>query len=374
MSEVDLNDLKINHGTTGKKARFPVLIVILLFPAGLVVGYLAADFWPLSNEETVQKDPVAAVGNNPVNPEPEEPEPESFTEGGWIEVPSYHPVVVSSLIPGRLDELLVLEGSRVKKGDVIARLYEKDLTDALRRAEAEAGSARANMERLKAGFRVQEVEKARADLAALDSDVTLKKKILERTRSLLSSGAVSREDLDRDEAACKTSLARRNALEQELLLKEEGSRVEDIEAAEADYNRSLADVELARNQLSYATVTSPFDGAVLERFVTPGTWIAAQNPRIVSLYDPNDLQVRVDVRQENIGGVFVGQTVEVFTDAELDRAYEGRVIRLEPMADFKKNTIQVKVKIHAPSENLYPEMIARIRFMRKNNDSNDGQD
>ena len=203
--------------------------------------------------------------------------------------------------------------------------------------------------------------------------MTLKKKVLERTRSLLSSGAVSSEDLDRDEAAHSRLIAQRNALEQDLLLKEEGSRVEDIQAAEADYRRSLAVVELARNQLSYATVTSPFDGAVLERFVTPGTWIAAQNPRIVSLYDPGDLQVRVDVRQENIGGVFVGQTVDVYTDAELDRAYAGRVIRIEPMADFKKNTIQVKVKILDPSENLYPEMIARIRFMRKNNDTNDGQ-
>ena len=107
MSDVDLNDLKIDHGPTRKKGRFPVLIVIVLFLAGLVLGYLAADFWPL-REDPVQTDTVAHRGNEPVSPEPEATEPESFTEGGWIEVPSYHPVVVSSLIPGRLDELLVL--------------------------------------------------------------------------------------------------------------------------------------------------------------------------------------------------------------------------------------------------------------------------
>ncbi len=371
MSNVDLNDLKINHGPAKKKGRFPFFIVIILFLAGLALGYLAADYWPLHEDKT-ETDPVVDAEKTPLDPDPEEAEPESFTEGGWIEVPSYHPVVVSSLIPGRLEELSVLEGSPVKKGEIIARLYEKDLADSLNRAKAEAEAARAHLERLRAGFRVQEVEKARADLAALETDAAFKKKVFERTRALLASGAVSSEDLDKDEAAYNTAVSRRDALAQELLLKEEGSRVEDIQAAEADYNRSLAVVELAQNQHSYAAVTSPIDGVVLERFVTPGTWIAAQNPRIVSLYDPSDLQVRVDVRQENIGGVFVGQSVEVFTDVELDRSYAGRVIRLEPMADMKKNTIQVKVKILEPSENLYPEMIARIRFMRKNNDKNDG--
>ena len=99
--------------------------------------------------------------------------------------------------------------------------------------------------------------------------------------------------------------------------------------------------------------------------VTPGTTIPAGNLRLVSLYDPSDLQVRVDVRQENIGGVFIGQKVEVFTDVEPGRSYGGEVIRIEPMADFKKNTIQVKVRLHDTSDKLFPEMIARIRFKEK---------
>jgi HlyD family secretion protein len=184
---------------------------------------------------------------------------------------------------------------------------------------------------------------------------------------------VSAEDLERDAAACKSALAMRDALKQELLLKEEGSRVEDIQAAEADVQRRRALLELARNRFNYTVVRSPIEGVVLERYVTPGTYIPAGNPRIVSLYDPKDLQVRVDVRQENIAAVFVGQEVEVFTDVEPGRAYTGTVIRIEPLADFKKNTIQVKVKLHDPSEKLYPEMIARIRFMRKDNDEDHGQ-
>ena len=55
------------------------------------------------------------------------------------------------------------------------------------------------------------------------------------------------------------------------------------------------------------------------------------------------------------------------------RAYAGKVIRIDPLADFKKNTIQVKVKLLETSDQLHPEMIGRIRFMRKKDDKNDGE-
>jgi len=373
MNNIDLNDLKIQREPVSPRRKFPYLLVLLVFLGGIALGYCAFAYWPRTQRDPEPESAAAPAGDQS-GPSVQPPPPDSFTEGGWIEVPSYHPIVVSGLIPGRLDELLVLEGSRVAKGDVMARIYDKDLRDARDTAAAELKVADANLERLKAGFRVQEVEKARADLDAAEADVRYREQVLARTRELVDSGAASAEGRDRDEAAFRTARAGRDALRQELLLREEGSRVEDIQAAEAEVTRRRALLELARSRLGYAIVTSPADGVVLERFVTPGTHIPANDPRIVSIYDPGDLQVRVDVRQENIGAVFVGQEVEVFTDAEPGKSYAGTVIRLEPLADFKKNTIQVKVKIHDPSERLYPEMIARIRFKRSSNDKDDGQD
>jgi HlyD family secretion protein len=375
MSDVDLHDLKIRRDPVPARRKAPLLVFLPVFLIGLVLGAAVMKYWPIEERVSGEKSGTNASAPAEQTPTPASMPPPSgsFTEGGWIEVPSYHPIVVSSLVSGRLEELLVLEGSRVAKGEVIARIYDKDLRDAAEKAEAELQVAKADRERLQAGFRVQEVEKARADLDAAEADARFREQVLARTRELVESGASSTEDLERDEAAFRTAQARRDALRQELLLREEGSRIEDIQAAEAEVKRRLALLELARNQLGYATVRSPADGIVLERFVTPGTHIPADSPRIVSLYDPDDLQVRVDVRQENIGLVFVGQQVEIFTDSEPGRAYAGTVIRLEPLADFKKNTIQVKVKIHDPSRNLYPEMIARIRFKRNTNDQGDGQ-
>ncbi len=374
MTDVDLNDLKIQHQPVAGRNRFPFLALLLVFAVGAVIGVYGNRYGPL--KQTVEKGGMApaAAAETPVVTEPSEARPpDGFTEGGWVEVPSYHPIIVSSLIPGRLEELKVLEGSRVGKGDVVGLLYRRDHDDAVKRAEAEVAAVAAELARLKAGFRVQEVERARADLEVARVDVDLKERIMVRTRELLASGAVSAEDLDRDEAAFRGAAALRDAKAQDLALKEEGSRVEEIDAAEAEYSRRLVQLEIARNQLEYTTVTSPAAGVVLERFVTPGTSLSAGHLKLVSLYDPGDLQVRVDVRQENITSVFVGQDVEVTSDVEPERTYGGVVIRIDPMADFKKNTVQVKVKLHNPSERLYPEMIARIRFLRKNDDKPDGQ-
>ncbi len=380
MSEVDLNDLRIDHRPVKARRGSSVLVIIVFLIIGLVGGYLAARWYPDLLGEAGE-DPGADNGANATKEKQgaddgdgasssgsATPRAAGFTEGGWIEVPSYHPIVISSLIPGRLEELNVLEGSRVRAGDVIAKLYRKDEKDALDRAVAEVSAAEADLKRLKTGFRVQEVEKASADLAAAQADMVLKRQVMERTEALLDTGAVSREQLEIDQAAFREAEAHVEALRQEQLLKKEGYRVEEVEAAEAEVARRRALLELARNRYDYTVVKSPVDGVVLERFVTPGTYIPVQNPRIVSLYDPCDLQVRVDVRLEDIASVSIGQEVDVFTDVEPGRIYKGKVIRIDPLADFKKNTIQVKVQLLATSDSLHPEMIARIRFMGKPDD------
>jgi len=287
----------------------------------------------------------------------------TVTEGGWIEVPSYHPIVISALVPGRVEELLVLEGSRVEEGQVVARLYEKDHRDSLRLAEAEVAEARAVLDLLTAGYRKEDVDKARSEVARLSEEKSLAEKVLARTRKLLPVGAASEERLERDEAAVETAADRLDAARSELERLEAGFRVEDVAKARAALARAEASRDLAKSRLGYAEVRSPVAGVVLQRFVTPGTWLSAGDPRVVALYDPGDMQVRVDVRQESAGRIHVGQNVEVTTDAEPGKAYRGVVIRIEPLADLKKNTVQAKVRIEDPGPGLHPEMICRARFL-----------
>jgi HlyD family secretion protein len=286
-----------------------------------------------------------------------------LSEGGWIEVPSYHPVFVTALTSGRVEELLVLEGDPVKKGQAVARLWSRDLEDALRVAEAELAERKAELELFRAGYREEDVAKQRAEVTRLREEAALAEKVLDRTKKLVPTGAASREDLDRDASAAATAVARLRVAEEELRRLNAGFRTEEIAKAEAAWKRAGAARDLARAQLGYVEVTSPADGVVLERFVTPGTFLSPADPRVVSLYDPNDLQVRVDVRQESAGRVSVGQDAEISIAAVPGKTWRGTVIRLEPLADFKKNTIQVKIRLEETDPALHPEMICRVTFL-----------
>ena len=355
---IDLNKLRIDDVSSAPRSRLGTVLLVVLLPVAFAGGWLlrgGAGEGSAAGLIAVQTETMRAGGAG-------RSRAGGFGEGGWIEVPSYHPVVISALVAGRVDELLVLEGSRVAKGQVVARLYRKDLERDFRRTEAEVGEARARLALLKAGYRKEEVAKARVEVTRLEEEVNLAEKVLARTRELVPTGAASREALDRHASALEVARARVEAAREELGRLEAGFRVEEVAQAEAALARTEAARDLAEARLSYTDVKSPAAGVVMERYVTTGTLLSAADPRVVALYDPEDLQVRVDVRQTNSTQVFVGQKAKISTEAEPGRTYPGEVIRLEPVADFKKNTIQAKIRILEPSESLHPEMICRVRF------------
>jgi len=96
-----------------------------------------------------------------------------------------------------------------------------------------------------------------------------------------------------------------------------------------------------------------------------GEWVDAQkHPSLVWLYDPKQMQVRVDVRQPDVTSVAVGQTVEVVTEANPSKKYKGTVLRIDPLAELSKNTVTVRARIEDPDDLLYPEMVAQITFLQ----------
>jgi RND family efflux transporter MFP subunit len=360
-TRIDLNDLKIAEKPARRSGgRWPVVILVVLLPVAFALG------WTLNGSgsalpgtsRTVTVEVVRADGAGPASRG-------GFGEGGWVEVPSYHPLVVSALVPGRVEELLVLEGSPVTAGQVVARLYAQDLTDAVRLKDAAVAEAKAALALMNAGYRKEEVAKASAVATRLEAELALAEKVAERTANLVPAGAASAEELEQDRSACEVARAALQVAREEQARLNAGFRVEEVQQARAALDRAEADRDLARSRRSYAEVRSPADGVVLNRFVTVGSFVSAANPRVVALYDPKDLQARVDVRQENAGRVRIGQQVELATEAEPDRTYRGEVIRVEPLADLKKNTVQAKIRILEPGPGLHPEMICRVRFLEE---------
>ncbi len=193
-------------------------------------------------------------------------------------------VQVAAQVGGRLVELRVDEGDRVKTGDLVARLDTADAELALARAKANLGQADAQLRLLVAGARVEDIRQAEAQVAASETDVRVAdvevaaaRADVERFEMLLDSNSGSRKQFDdavtrRDVASARAQGARdrvRAARETVTRLRA-GSRREEVEAARARVTAANAEIATWQKAIADATVTAPITGIVSEKLAEPG--------------------------------------------------------------------------------------------------------
>jgi multidrug efflux pump subunit AcrA (membrane-fusion protein) len=138
-----------------------------------------------------------------------------------------------------------------------------------------------------------------------------------------------------------------------------------VKAAEARERQARLAVEAAQLRLDRMIVKSPMAGRVLSLIARPGSRLMGleQNAStIVSLYDPQMLQVRADVRLEDVPLVQPGQPVQIET-ASTKEPIQGQVLYATSQANIQKNTLEVKVAIIAPPPPIRPEMLVTTTFL-----------
>lgn len=238
---------------------------------------------------------------------------------------------VATKITGRLVYLAVEEGSRVKKGDIIARLENEDTLAAKDQALAGIQTARFQLEQ---------------SLAEL-SDATLS---YNRSKELVSAGYIARAEFDAAEARFKR--ARAAAM-----------------ASQAAISNSRAVLKGAEVTLEYANLRAPFDAVVLTKnadigdIVTPLGAAANAKASVVDVADMDSLKVEVDVSESNIEKVFTNQPCEIQLDALPSERFSGKVHMIVPTADRSKASVMVKVAFDALSPKVLPEMSAKVAFL-----------
>jgi HlyD family secretion protein len=255
-------------------------------------------------------------------------------------------------VGGRLLELKVAEGDRVKTGDVIAQLDTADIVLALQRASADRQAADAQLRLLLAGARQEDIRQAEAqhaaaeaDLAAARQELASAERDLARFESLLASN--SGAEKPRDDAATRRDVARdrvkggeqrvRAAAETVARLKA-GARREEIDAARArlaGVDAQIATLEKARRD---ATVTAPASGMVTQKLVDQGELLAPRTP-IVVLADLDHVWANVYVDEPFVPRVTLGQAATVFTDAG-GPGIEGIITFISPKAEFTPRNVQ----------------------------------
>jgi HlyD family secretion protein len=238
---------------------------------------------------------------------------------------------ISSKATGRLEWLGVAEGSRVKAGDLIARIDNRDVVAQAQSAEATVRAARANV-------RQSEVERENADVE------------YRRNQELVGKGFISQSALD----TAKARLDRAQA---------------GVASAQANLNVALANARNAQVAVDYTEIRAPFDGVILSKsanvgdLVTPFSNATDSKGAVVSMADMSTLEVEADVSESSLAKVHVGQPAEIVLDALPDTRFRGHINRMVPTVDRAKATVMTKVKFDVIDPRILPEMSAKVSFL-----------
>lgn len=221
-------------------------------------------------------------------------------------------VEVRAEIDGILTQIAVDEGAAVKKGDLLARLDDRDLQAQLRQAKAQIDSLTANLDKMKRGSRKEEIARAKATLASRQHDLKFAKLELDRREQLLASGVGSAEQ--RDQSARDVELKRNSVVEAEadVRLLKAGYRPEEVAVAEADLRKAQADQQYLEKKLSLLTITSPIDGVVMTpKFRERLHDKIAAGAAVCEVADTSKVRVEIFVPERQLDVVQIGQPTVV---------------------------------------------------------------
>jgi RND family efflux transporter MFP subunit len=324
LSEQDLSGLKIDKSKITsqpkQRKRFYYIISIASVIALLIILAIAGVFSPAIKVDTAT---VSLVYPS-----------QTFTllnASGYV-VPQ-RKAAVAAKVTGRIVALYVEEGSRVKKGEIIARLEADDVG-------AQRDQAQANVEVSR-----QNLEQAKAELADAKAS-------FEREKSLLAQEFTTKASFDAAEARYRKAQA-------------------GFTGAEAGIKASSAALRGAGVALDYTMIRAPFDAIVLTKnadigdIVTPIGAAANAKAAVVTIADMESLQVEADVSESNLKQIKAGQPCEIQLDAVPDTRFKGAIHMVVPTADRTKATVMVKVKFLNIDSRILPEMSAKVAFLSR---------
>lgn len=419
-SQVDLSKLARDRSPMQAAAKMPrrkSWLLRYVLPLGILMGFMALLF-AAAGSQWLSQQSVTVVPVLVKRGEVQQNGLPLFQAAGWIE-PRPTAVNVAALAPGVIEELLVVEGQKVAKHQPIARLIAIDAELAVEQAQAtlairEGELQRAEAERDAAIVRFENP----VHLKVLSADA---KGLLARTMTELdkipfliqaaqASADFTRSSLDRkrsaqaaiagivvaqaanDHASAHAELAelkvrgpnlkrevdalqeKVDALQQQLeLLVDETRQLQEAKAKVISSTAIRDEAQLrlrqAKLNLERTVVRAPMTGRILQLVASPGSRVMGldenagrSSSTVVEMYDPEKLQVRADVRLEDVPMVFPGAPVEIET-ASSAGVIHGRVLQSTSSANIQKNTLEVKVELLETSDAVSPEMLVTATFL-----------
>ena len=366
-----LRSLKIDRApapssTTGSRSPKLLLLGIAGFLALLGLGYVLL----FSGAKTIS---VASVRVETGSARQGE---SVLSASGYVV--AHHKIAVGAKVMGRVAWIGVEKGDIVQEGQTLVRLEDSEFRAQVNQARANLAAAQARVDQLRSGSRPQ--EKLRDMAAVLQAEANLKtaEADYQRTEKLYRAGVSSKSELDHAVAQRDTAAALLQAARQSSSMTDIGPRREEIRAAEAQVQQMKAALDYAQTQLAATEIKAPVAGTVLERIVERGEMVSPSafggsgaRTSVVDLADLRDLQIELDISQTDFARLKMDQRAEIIPEAYPNLRYTGFIAEIAPEANRAKSTVQVKVKVENPDQQLRPEMNARVNFLAEKTASSD---
>ncbi len=367
--------------------RFPRPLMVVAIAAALATGGASVyTFWQMQSSQSSPAQPV----------ETSTPQIKTVTALGRVE-PEGEVIELSaptSTEGNRVDELLVQEGDRIRKGQAIAVLNSRDrLQAAVLQAQEQVRVAQAKLTQVRAGAKTGEIQAQRSEIAQLDAErvgdlntqsatiARLEAEVqnaqveYQRYASLYQNGAISASQRDSKQLALTTTQRQlqeaqaaldrtRNSRQQQLnearatLDQIAEVRPVDVQVAQADVKQALAAVEQAKANLEQAYVRSPQEGQILKIHTRPGELIS--NDGIAEIGRTQQMFAIAEVYESDIKNIRPGQTARVSSDSidgELNGSVEQvgykvlrqDIVNTDPSANIDGRIVEVKIRLDANS-------------------------
>jgi multidrug efflux pump subunit AcrA (membrane-fusion protein) len=262
---------------------------------------------------------------------------------------------------GKIVAVGVDMGSAVRKGQMLVRLEGTDYQLRVEQAVAQLENAKAGVRQAeeKIGLRpgAQFVPERVADVAAARANFDLAESNFQRAQKLVESGDISRSEYD-------TRKAQRDQLRQvyESMISAARQNYAAVMVARTNVTNAQTQVDLARRNLSYTTVSAPIDGYVLERPVDVGAYVSTTT-KIATIVKTNPLWIRIDVPEQSVPQIKNGQSVSLTTSSWPDRSFSGHIARISPNVSATSRTLTVEALIDNGGGMLKPGQFATVRVL-----------
>jgi HlyD family secretion protein len=268
-------------------------------------------------------------------------------------------VTVSAEVGGKILEVRVDEGSHVTKGDTLVTVDDIDFQIQLRQQLANRDAADAQYQLAVEGSRREDIAYAEATFKNAEADYL-------RMKDLLASQTITQKQYDDAFARYVTS---QQTYEKAL----RGSRPAEIRVARARRDQTTAQVDQLRKKVNDCRVLAPTNGTVTLRALEPGELVTA-GANLLRITYLEKVKLTLYIGEAQLGKVKLGQLARIHVDSYPNKAYDGKVVYISPVAEFTPKNVQTKeertklvfgVKIEAdnPDGALKPGMPADAQIL-----------